>query len=234
MQKIFYKEVSSTMDEARKEADYLNANEHLMLVADKQSNGRGQKGRKWASEAGGIYFTIASSINSSFDLSGYSLFVGILINKTLSEFNVETKLKWPNDIFDTDGRKIAGVLIETYKNKEQQILLTGIGINLSNTPDVDIEANSISNLSERKLRRIDILSAFEKYFESDINIFLEKSFSEYNYAWNELNYFRNKNITFDNGEKKLNGISIGVDKKGRILIQNNNEKYSFVSGNITF
>lgn len=232
MQKIFFKEVGSTMDEARKEAAYLRPNSHLMLIADKQLSGRGQKGKKWESQVGGIYFTVASCIESYFSLNGYSLFIGILLHKTLAKFGIETKLKWPNDIFDSLGRKLSGILIETYKNDNKQILLTGIGINLSNIPNLDSEVSSILNLTKKSISRIDILSIFEEYFENELSIFINQSFGMYYDSWNKLDFYKNKIITFDNGKNKIKGINKGVDENGRLLIHTNERILSFVSGSI--
>ncbi len=84
-----------------------------LLVALEQTAGRGRAGRIWQSNSGSLTFSLAwpSSLPVS-DLLGLPLAIGVAVAEVLAARRVAVALKWPNDIL-FDGRKLAGILIET-------------------------------------------------------------------------------------------------------------------------
>ena len=83
--------------------------EPVLLVAERQSAGRGRMGRDWHSAAGdSLTFSLGLSLALA-DWSGLSLAVGVALAEALDP---RIRLKWPNDLW-VDDRKLAGILIET-------------------------------------------------------------------------------------------------------------------------
>lgn len=106
----------------------------LMVIADKQTAGRGRLGRSFASPAGsGLYLTIA--IRPDFDLDK-ALFVtmaaAVATSKAIEVIaGLKVKIKWVNDLF-YDNKKVCGILTEAQTNFENgkiDSLIIGIGIN---------------------------------------------------------------------------------------------------------
>ena len=97
-----------------------------MVVAARQSNGRGRRGRKWQSPDGGIYFSIGQRLaNTALVPPALSLVVGITLAETLTRIGAaDVLVKWPNDVV-VKGQKLAGVLVE----RSSQVLIVGIGLN---------------------------------------------------------------------------------------------------------
>jgi hypothetical protein len=108
---LWYPEVGSTNDLAGALAD-RNAPEGLVVLADRQTAGRGRLGRSWASPSGaGIYASVVlrPSVSASTLLTiaaGVAVAEGIAAATGLSPH-----VKWPNDVH-VSGRKLAGILAE--------------------------------------------------------------------------------------------------------------------------
>ena len=114
----------------------------VLLVAERQTAGRGRLGRHWHSDgppaaggaipaqgtgsgAGSLTFSLALPLAPN-DWSGLSLAVGVSVVRSL---HPQLRLKWPNDIW-LDDRKLAGILIETASFGESRFAVIGIGINI--------------------------------------------------------------------------------------------------------
>jgi BirA family biotin operon repressor/biotin-[acetyl-CoA-carboxylase] ligase len=123
-------EVDSTNSELMRRAR-AGRTETVLLVAERQTAGRGRLGRGWASQPGdSLTFSLGLPLAPQ-DWSGLSLAVGVGIAESL---HPDVKLKWPNDLWLED-RKLAGILIETASSGEgsaaPRYAVLGIGINVA-------------------------------------------------------------------------------------------------------
>lgn len=105
--------------------------EPVLLVAQRQTAGRGRLGRAWHAEAGrALTFSLGLPLAPA-DWSGLSLAVGVALAESL---HPEIRLKWPNDLW-LHGRKLGGVLIETASTGVEaggpRYAVIGAGINLA-------------------------------------------------------------------------------------------------------
>jgi BirA family biotin operon repressor/biotin-[acetyl-CoA-carboxylase] ligase len=111
-----------------------NSSEGLVLFAEHQTAGRGQRGNRWESAAAkGLWFSIllrpGIEINRSSLLTAWAAetISGVIGN----EFSLKTTIKLPNDV-QIDGRKVAGVLVEMRaREKALHSAIVGIGINVN-------------------------------------------------------------------------------------------------------
>jgi BirA family biotin operon repressor/biotin-[acetyl-CoA-carboxylase] ligase len=108
-----------------------------LLVAERQTQGRGRFGRSWQSSAGAsLTFSLALALDRH-DLSGLSLAVGVALAEALDASGSRVRVKWPNDLWLVDrdgargGRKLGGVLIETTSVGERRWVVIGVGINVA-------------------------------------------------------------------------------------------------------
>lgn len=108
-----------------------------LLVADRQTAGRGRHGRRWHSTPGGsLTFSLAWPLARA-DLSGLSLAVGVTLAEAIDPHPAKALrigLKWPNDLWlvgsDEPGRKLGGVLIETVPAGGGRVAVIGVGLNV--------------------------------------------------------------------------------------------------------
>ncbi|MCS4511565.1 biotin--[acetyl-CoA-carboxylase] ligase [Xylophilus ampelinus] len=110
--------------------------EPVLLVAERQTAGRGRMGRGWQSDAGAPGDTLTFSLGMPLapaDWSGLSLAVGVAVAEAL---HPRVGLKWPNDLWWQD-RKLGGILVETAGvtgedgGPVQRYAVVGVGLNIA-------------------------------------------------------------------------------------------------------
>jgi BirA family transcriptional regulator, biotin operon repressor / biotin---[acetyl-CoA-carboxylase] ligase len=127
---VLFDEVTSTLDLAHPLARD-GAPEGTLILAERQTAGRGRSGRAWASEEGaGIWSTLIARPADDAALDVLSLRVGLAMARALEAFtNDEIRVKWPNDLM-LDGGKLGGILIESrWRDERVDWVAIGIGIN---------------------------------------------------------------------------------------------------------
>lgn len=130
-------ELDSTNSELMRRARDGRA-DPLLLVTERQTAGRGRLGRSWHAEPGdALTFSLGLPLAPA-TWSGLSLAVGVALADSL---HPDIRLKWPNDLW-LDGRKLAGVLIETASVGALRYTVVGVGINLApcTAPDLALPA----------------------------------------------------------------------------------------------
>ncbi len=104
----------------------------VLLVAERQTAGRGRQGRQWVSESApgaGLTFSLGLPMPDC-DLSGLSLVVGYSLANSLDpQYQHELRLKWPNDLW-LHQRKLGGVLVEVCMLGGARYVVVGVGINI--------------------------------------------------------------------------------------------------------
>jgi BirA family biotin operon repressor/biotin-[acetyl-CoA-carboxylase] ligase len=131
-----FEEIDSTNAEARRRAE-AGETGPLWITAQRQTAGRGRRGRAWETGPGNLAATLLITLDKSPGDASLSAFVTAL---AVSDLAIDwapaalVKLKWPNDVM-VDGRKVAGVLIESGKAPDGRLWLAiGVGVNLRTPP----------------------------------------------------------------------------------------------------
>ena len=110
-----------------------NAPPGTVVIAKTQTAGRGQRGKKWESNAGGLYLSLAISPDlPATDVHQLTLGIVWGIVHQLRQKDLPVSIKWPNDLILAD-RKLGGILTQTriYQAKIHQAIV-GVGINYAN------------------------------------------------------------------------------------------------------
>ncbi|RYY91978.1 MAG: biotin--[acetyl-CoA-carboxylase] ligase [Comamonadaceae bacterium] len=112
----------------------------VLLVAERQTAGRGRLGRPWQSTAQAGPSALDESLTFSLglplapgDWSGLSLAAGVSVAESLDPEGRHLRLKWPNDLWTVQDRKLGGILIETalpQAGAAQRYLVIGVGLNI--------------------------------------------------------------------------------------------------------
>jgi BirA family biotin operon repressor/biotin-[acetyl-CoA-carboxylase] ligase len=147
---IIVLEQTSSTNDAILQVSTTNQNEGLVLFAEHQTAGRGQRGNRWESAAGkGLWFSILLRPEIGIQNSGRLTIWAIetISDVIRTEFSLEPTIKFPNDI-QIHGRKVAGVLTEMRaQEKASHLAIVGIGINVNQSSDdfpVDLQGRAIS------------------------------------------------------------------------------------------
>ena len=196
MKRFDFDTVGTTMDEARKLSSVVDP--PFVVVAERQTGGRGRQGKAWLSVDGAYLGTFCLPKKRG-DLSGLSLAIGVGIIQGLKI--KEAKLKWPNDIY-LGGRKCAGILIEV----QDKSVLVGIGININSAPDGFAKLDNLSLNSVNK--------DLDEIVPEICEVFMMKGFGPWKETFNGLDFLKDKSLRA--GEIK--GMGTGVDDSGAYLI----------------
>lgn len=134
-----YDEVTSTNDVCVNSAQDYN---RLLVVANKQSKGRGRRGREFYSPLDtGLYMSLLTRPAKGESNSGLTAITAVAVATAIDEVafgdSEQTQIKWVNDIFVND-KKVAGILCEMHMSLEDEadsFLVTGVGINVYTPKD---------------------------------------------------------------------------------------------------
>jgi BirA family biotin operon repressor/biotin-[acetyl-CoA-carboxylase] ligase len=136
-------------------------NEGLVLFAEHQTAGRGQRGNRWESAAGkGLWFSIflrpGIQVNDSGRLTIWAM--ESICDVIRTEFALKPVIKLPNDI-QLQGRKVVGVLVEMRaQQRAPHLAIVGIGINVNHSaedfpPELQNRAISLAMALHRPVER---------------------------------------------------------------------------------
>ena len=219
---IVYKSTSSTNDIA---AEYAKdkENDGLAVFAEEQTAGRGRAGAKWHGGRGdsvlcSILLT-GTKINSEMLTLTCAVGTAEAIGKVAGS---EAKIRWPNDIM-LNGKKVAGILVESKQNKDNNVYILGIGINChqkkgsfsvelqSTATSIDIEGHSIC---DRILLAKRLLISLEHWLE-----IAEANSEKVTEQWRKLSTLLNQRVTVVFRGKKFSGHCAGIDPENGLILQ---------------
>ena len=128
----YLKEIDSTNSELKRLA-FLGAPSGTVLVADRQTAGRGRLGRAFYSPSdSGNYMSVLLRPVRLSDAGLLTTFTAVAVARALSKNGIEVGIKWVNDLV-AGGRKLCGILAESGVYEKQPFAIIGIGINLKKT-----------------------------------------------------------------------------------------------------
>ena len=170
---IIVLEQTSSTNDAILQVPTANSNQGLVLFAEHQTAGRGQRGNRWESAAGkGLWFSILLrpkiQINDSGRLTIWA--IETISDVIRTEFSIEPAIKLPNDV-QLSGRKVAGVLVEMRaQEKAPHLAVVGIGINVNQSmedfpPELQDSAISLAMALHRPVDRRQFAVAVLRYLD---------------------------------------------------------------------
>ena len=145
--------------------------EGLVLFAEHQTAGRGQRGNRWESAAGkGLWFSILLrpqiQINESWRLTVWA--IEAISDVIRAEFALDSTIKMPNDV-QLHGRKVAGVLVEMRaQQKAPHLAVVGIGVNANQSDfpnELQDRATSLAMTLGRRVNRQEFAVALLRHLD---------------------------------------------------------------------
>ncbi|MCK5300354.1 MAG: biotin--[acetyl-CoA-carboxylase] ligase [Thermoplasmatales archaeon] len=221
-----------------KELIKKNAEEGTIVVSDIQTKGRGRKDRSWFSPEGGLWFSVILYPNIP---TQYAMLItmatSISIVQAIKELTgLSAVIKWPNDLL-LEGKKICGILTELDAELDRiNYSVVGVGINVNNVLEDELcnKANSIFNIYNSKISRVDLLRLIIKYL--DVN-YAKLISNDYNYIrelWFENTDIIGRNVRLKLEKYEIEGIVIDIDDTGALILENIDKKIKIVSGDLEF
>ncbi len=208
MKTILLERCASTNDEIKK---YLPLREDLVLCAERQTGGRGTKGRSFSSEEGGVYCSFLTFHESLPAAEAFRIMAhaATAVCRTAKFFGADPEIKWPNDVY-VSGRKLSGILIENALSGEKiDHSIVGIGLNVSN--DLSSLGGIAINLSEAAGHFLSVGEVRGALFQ---NFEKESTLEEY------LSFVRflGKTVRVREGEREYEAVALRILRDGRLNI----------------
>ncbi|MBU1036075.1 biotin--[acetyl-CoA-carboxylase] ligase [bacterium] len=239
---FYFPELKSTNIMAKEKALHRagGIDEGTLIIAERQSAGKGRLGREWFSPVGGIWLSIIlyPKLSPSY-ISRITLMTAVAVVKAIKICTqIESQIKWPNDILINE-KKVCGILTEM--SAELDIInwvVVGIGINVNidhrDFPE-DIQENTISlkEILGKEVLRVKLvqtfLQGFEKYYES----LKRREFSSILKEWKLYSHTLGKKIKVDMGERIITGEAMDINESGALILKKEDgQLVELISGTI--
>ena len=207
-----------------------------LVLADTQTDGKGQRGSLWESESGKnmlcsyIFFPDKVSVDC---LEEYSWSISLALLHCLNYFGIESKIKWPNDIL-VKNLKIAGILIENniIEGKVKSMII-GIGLNVNQLDFSNVNAISMSQIKCKSfvIDEVSIILTRElNYWTSFVgknNALIKKDYLQQLFGFQTL-------MRFEALGQEFEGTIIGVNHRGELEMYVQDEIKTFRNKEISF
>lgn len=239
---IHFEEIDSTNIKA-KELAIKGAENGTIVISETQNLGSGRFNRAWTSPKGGIWFTIILRPElPPNEAPKITQIVAASMHKSLKKFNINTAIKWPNDVLLND-KKICGILSEMKCDMDLvHYLIVGIGLNVNidsnffNTDELISKATSLQIEYNQQFKRSEILAEFLNTFEPLYEDFLNNlDISETVSICRENSNLIGKKAKLITYNKEEIVTCVGLSDTGDlIIIDSNNKKRPVISGEISF
>ena len=218
-EKVVYKfEVSSTMDVAKELAE---RGDKAIVIAEKQTAGRGRLSRAWKSDLGGLWMTLILLDKRPLKSAlGFPFLSALAVANALKKtYNLSPTLKWPNDVLLSE-KKVAGILLEVKGETDlMEYALIGVGVNLNNKVSqepFEQKAISVSECLGKEVDRFAFLSSLLQNFKA---LYLNLSMQEILRNWKSLSSTLGRPVKVRTLNESFEGVALDLDDDGALLVQ---------------
>ncbi|WP_333784602.1 biotin--[acetyl-CoA-carboxylase] ligase [Thermocrinis sp.] len=221
---LWFDEVSSTQDILKGGRFPFGT----VVVANRQSKGRGRFGRVWYSQEGGLYLSLLLSATEFNEILPLPLVVGYSMLLMLEKEGFSPMLKWVNDVY-IKGKKVCGVLVERSMDR----LIVGIGVNL-NQRELPAHLNAVSlymlssRTSDKRAFLLDFLDIFNKVLEE----YIKSGFKSFKDRIKEKLLFFGQEVVVQS-DTATAGIFEDIDWDGGLLLRTADGIVKFTAGEVS-
>ncbi len=219
---------STNADLARMATEDPTLPDGFVLLADRQTAGKGRQGRSWTSPPlSGLTFSVLLKPDvPPLRASTLPLVVGLAVAQAVARLvpNCRVGLKWPNDIH-VDGRKLCGILCEMRAEGEHvRHIVAGIGINVNLSvtdmpPEIAAIATSLSIAAGHTFDRLKVLDEILVTLDENYRRWLDEGFASLLPAIAGFDILRDRPVAIERGSTTLHGVACGIAPDGALLVR---------------
>ena len=235
--RVRFEELDSTNSEARRRGE-AGETGPLWISAARQTAGRGRRGRVWTSGEGNLAATLLLRPKVPASIIGQLSFVAALAAaETASHFapSAAITVKWPNDVL-AEGKKLAGLLLESGPAPEGIWLAVGIGVNLASFPEgTEFPATSLAQLGIAPPSSEEALSVLAARFAHWYDAWMKDGFEIVRAAWlaRASGLGSPVRARLANHETR-SGVFEGIDQSGALLLNEGAHMRAITAGEVFF
>jgi len=221
-------------------AHYEAHGQLAIATSEMQTAGKGRRGRQWHSPyAQNIYCTVAIEKKLSASCLGLlSIISGIALCEALAVSGIEgVQLKWPNDLY-FQGAKLGGILIESKPTTNNGYFFAiGFGLNVHMTQaelgSIPQAATSLDLIQSEVVDRQQVLLAAIAQVLTRIQQFDEHQVTSLINEFKQYDAFHAQKICVLNGEEEIQGMNLGINQYGHLILQTEQGLRNFSAAEIS-
>lgn len=209
------------------------------VTAERQTAGRGRRGRAWVSPFGeNLYYSLVLRVDSGVaQLEGVSLVVGLAIAQAVRSFGVErVGLKWPNDVL-VGGRKLAGILLELSGDPADVChLIIGVGVNVNMSQGcqpIDQPWTSMRTELGVPVDRNCLAVVLGQQLEHYLALHSEVGFAGLMAEWEANHLWQGREVHLHAADNAIAGVVLGVNATGAIRLSVDGQERVFSGGELS-
>ncbi|MBT8099931.1 MAG: biotin--[acetyl-CoA-carboxylase] ligase [Gammaproteobacteria bacterium] len=214
-----------------------------LAVVDHQTAGRGRHGRTWRSAAGN---SLCMSLSFTFDrepesLPSLTLAVGVAVAEALGGFGLPgVMLKWPNDLL-VDNAKLGGILTESrLLGGGHANVVTGVGINMKLTPDLDdaiqsdwnFGATGLDSFGLGNIVRDELAGAIVNSLSDALDLFEGQGIQAFERRFESMDWLRGQQVIVESSDGIEHGVANGIASDGALLLQQDGGPRRIIAGTV--
>jgi BirA family biotin operon repressor/biotin-[acetyl-CoA-carboxylase] ligase len=217
------------------------APEGTIVIAEKQTEGRGRLGRGWFSPPKlGLWTSIIlrPTLPPS-ELPSLSIVTASALAEALhASLKLDAEIKWPNDCL-IDGLKVAGILTELSAELDKaNFVVVGVGINVNQSardfpPHLRGKATSLKLETGSQVNRLETLAAFLLAFEKMYVEFKKSGLRPLLPAIKKRSCLLGKNVRLKQGNKTIIAKAVDISPDGALLVKRRGEVLRVTAGEVT-
>ncbi len=210
----------------------------VVCLAELQTKGRGRRGRTWVTPEGmGIALSVGRQLNLPIaGISPLSLVVGVSAVAAMKSIGIEgIALKWPNDLL-LGGLKVGGILIELAGASSPLIVVIGVGLNVGAGAVVQQRlGTAVGDLQDdhREISRNKLAAALIDNLLEATQRFETEGFRRLREEWTRIHYHQNRPVVLVTADDAIEGIALGVDMNGELLLETPSGITHFNAGEVS-
>lgn len=232
-------ELGSTSDRALELAALEDLQLPLLVLAERQTAGRGRGANRWWAAEGALTFSLVIEPPPAqlppARWPQLSLAAGLAICQALETFSPQAlfQVKWPNDVY-AEGKKISGILIESPAQSRGRLVI-GIGVNVNNSlarapAEIREVATALCDLDPQPRDLTSVLAAI--LVELEAHLKRAADMGAIGSRWQERCLLTGCAVRVQSGAATISGRCLGIDEQGGLVLQTESGRRSLVSGTV--
>lgn len=236
----FHEEIGSTSDRAIELAALRTCPLPLLVVAGRQTAGRGRGQNRWWSAPGALTFSLViDGLGLGVPQDRWprlSLATALVVGDVIRQYvpPADVQLKWPNDVF-VAGRKVCGILVEVPGATPGRVVI-GVGLNVNNSLtaaplEIQESAAALCDVAQQELDLAAILASVLRGVETEMSR-LRQDESGLARRWQPYCLLEGRSVRLLQGRNEHSGVCDSIDDGGALLLRTGQGTERFISGTV--
>lgn len=233
---IVKKEITSTNSYAKQLNDEKRDNKRRLVIAEKQTQGYGRRGRHFYSpDKTGLYMSMVVPFHDGKHLNPGLLttMTAVVVAKALQKMypEVDFAVKWINDIY-VNNKKVVGILTELVMDAElmqPSAIVVGIGINLTTKAVPEELRDKVGYISDKTIDKNKLVDLIVNNFEDEFPNYLSADFIA---DYQKMSFLDGKQVQVDTLRQTVSGTVTGIDKQGHLLLNDGKKDIVVSNGEV--